>query len=854
MFSYSLPKHVMKAFFALYMLLLLLFIPLVSTAQWQELNNPGLQSGLGQNWLYNAPNLYNFSNTELRKSTDLAESFVTLEAPIRLSEGVIHNEVLYAWGSDYQLYVENTSSNTMEPIFDMEEYPFFGISYQDELLIMRNNSPLISSENGQSFSTIDFLSGRSYQGYGVINGELFVATVNNSNGAIQMAKYDGSNWSFVSNGPFDNQNYLNRMLEFDGKLFAQTSSNTFYESTDGEKWTQIMDDVIPPTRVTLLKSNDILLIYNIDRTVYRALGDSQFQNFQFNNGITRYRAGVGIGDQFYTAQGPDGWYAYDYASESWSKQIDRPQLGSMVAIYGNRIFSYNADNEVIAATMPDLNWEPIFSDPNANTEAVFDIFTLPSGRLIVVQQSRYFYSDDYENFTQVNAFTQDWLVKGDSVYYSYGNTLNLSTDEAETWTQVANFGGTNLRLYGDNAMMAGRRIYNLSDYSQEFSLFTNFGTPLAYDTLNGNQYLSTSRGLYVKPFDEGLNTSGWTFLNARFDQGTNRAIRDMFTFEEVLFVISNNGSLYYSTDDAATFSAANPQIFTTDHYIEQERIAAVSNAGYHILDLTQFGSDPTIQTIQETQLVRIDTMVHIDLQAQVLPKGQAVEVWFTYGRFTGSNPIELTERTESQFFEAADSAFIASQRLLNIGSDQVQNYSFRAHIRYGEEGKERVGDLGSFNSRYRQYWERITPASMTDNFRDLVFTHAGNIIAYTGSGYMVRSGDSGQSWEEIQAPAAVYSMIQADGDTLFAGSTSGSFMYSVDEGDTWTVTVSDSLPSTGASNSRVPQLGYDPINHIYYAIYGERERATNNATYLIRSRNAGDSWRVLATKFRKEEY
>lgn len=107
-----------------------------------------------------------------------------------------------------------------------------------------------------------------------------------------------------------------------------------------------------------------------------------------------------------------------------------------------------------------------------------------------------------------------------------------------------------------------------------------------------------------------------------------------------------------------------------------------------------------------------------------------------------------------------------------------RSYRYRAVLTYNDTSKV-IGNKQFVSTKSKRLWIRLDPTNLGGDFRDVMVTNRGSIIAWGASG-TIRSIDNGKTWRELDK--GNYSIIQTEGNRLLAGSTTSKFMHSTSEG------------------------------------------------------------------------
>lgn len=826
--------------------LVFLIIPISVNAQFSRLPNKGYDGSAARSKVLSDGRVY-AATTEgvIRVSNDNGFSFTDLGIAPGLSDYALINNELYAW-SFSSLFKFNGDSFDQVLTFASGSFVRTVIGFDDKLFLLFYDYALVSTDNGTTFTELTEFKGQDFiGGSGIINNELYIATNAVGQSIRTIQKYTPEGWEV-----YTTEKDIQRLVAFDNVLYASLDFK-LHQSTDGQNWTEVSTGgaVVTNRDFFLYTIGDGVLFGSKRTFAVKMKGSDSFVDVDFNSSLNPARSFNGTGfaknGKIYLGIGTNYLISYDVATQVWAIEQEKAVLGTTILSVNNNLYT-TENKSIYKRSVLDSSWTSVFADQDNFAQDFLDIVATNDGTIYAsqVRSPRLVYSNDAGSSWTLIANTPinnaKLLARNDSLFAGNSQGLWLSTDKATTWIKVSNLNSQFINFVGSNGIIINYNIYSLADFSELITLSNNNGFITDYVDLTEYSFKGTNRALYRKKKSD--NDNNWQLVtstgNVVFPQ---IPVIDLLVYENSLLVFTSRG-IYSTTDEGETWSStSNIQIQDFSVTSNPNVVIVSAEDGYYRVDLTQFSSDPTIITLAESNLVRRDTVVVQELSAEVTPRGQEVRVWFEYG-LTDNSGYTFDKKTAELTLAANDSSVTFA-----IETDTLAYYTaygYRAVVAYGD-GKIRYGDIFTFRSGIAQFWFRIDEEQQFDDFNKVLITRRGSILGWNYGNRFTRSIDNGESWEELSSPHSIQSIIQAAGDTLFAGSTKGDFMYSVNEGSSWTIPANDSLPPN-FSTTRIMEITYDSLNHRYYAIYGDKNAEQNNTSYLVTSNNAGQWWQTIA--------
>lgn len=834
---------------------LMLMITQIGTAQqWAEVKQDAYDNNIlrvNSTFEQKGDTLYTISNGNLYYSSDFGASYDFYEEFLALRDVYVFGNKVYAT-TKRELYLFEDGLFTE---VHKASSTIIGVEIYNDLLFIFTTDGVIAENASGEFNEVPELNGISVYSSGIVGNELYFHGFYSVNSRMYKT-IDGTTFTEVT-GYTQPSNY-NRLAIFDNAIFI-TSSNGVEYSTDGINWTllstadlskpdayfQVVGDVLiyGHAKKTYSKFTDDYLFFN--------KGDSDFSEFTEDANLGSFGGFLYSKDNtIYLLNKQLQLVSYDIDNSEWKFIQSAPHYGEYFYVGDTMILSSGGGYNLFKKAATDEYWKETFKYVTTGRGYyIHGMIELPSGRLLtnVAPNAGLRYSDDKGETWHINenneftGFTR-FIARNDSVFATSGNGIYLSTDNGDTWTEkIDRVNGFNMKFLGANSIFVDRQVFSLSDFSRITNIITNNGAVQDYDTLNGFQYKGTTLGLFQKEIDK----DNWK----RLIQGS---VIGVVSHKNTLIALTAGGVLFTS-DDGKTFLTAEGIGGVKSYFVKGDELYAfgysTAASGYRLFkaNMNEFKPLPVLKTGKEAIQQRVDTLINVTFNALIEPRNFEVEVYFEYGERV-NGVTDLLHTSSTKIYPQQEEPFTAEIMVPNLEASTI--YDYKAILVYNDSVKVE-GEMEMIRMRNKKYWERLDPSTLGSNYRDVKITRRGSIIAWGASG-TIRSIDNGETWNELTQGRGIYYMEQGGGDTLLAGTTSGKFLFSTNEGGKWTETLNEGLPGTFGGNKRIWDITYDPVNHIYYALIGEREKATNNAVYLIKSSNSGNNWTTLLTSIMPE--
>ncbi len=846
----------MKLYISAFFLILFLATP--AKAQWQKIEQDAYDAKTlttNARFVQKGDTLFSVSYGNLYYSVDNGSTVNTYEEFLALTHIAIVGEQVYV-SAKKELYRVNNGVFTLVATLSHEIDRI--ANFEETIFLITSAGVYTEVEDG--FVLIE--SHKTYRPseFGVV-GEKFMFF--GYSGAMGQYKIfyteDGSTFADLETIPFAISN-IRRVEIFDGRIYIQ-SNDGITSSSDGVNWATVTAAGLDEVAGAFIDIGDALIYgrpkgyYNPDEYVYMVKGDSVFKEFSVDEELGSFsRFLYKLGNRIFLLNDAQNIVAYNVSTQTWSFVKAAPFEGQYFYVGDTMILASSGGVEIHKRDFDDTYWTRTYKYITTGRGYSFTALAeLPSGRLIagLNGNSTLYYSDDKGKTWEYdpdkpNLTVQRFIARNDTIFAGSSNSLYMSIDNAETWTEVLNrLNANNIKFIGNNSILAERKVYSLSDFSVEKSINTNEGAIQDYDTLNGYEYKGTNSGLYGKE----ISSSKWTVLTSRLASGlTQTNVLGIIAYQEVIVAVTSAG-VFYSSNDGDSFNRVGNEIRSTRSYFVKDNMLYVNAYndfdqafGFYKVDMERMEPLPVLETLEENTQVRVDTLINLNVKALVQPRNFEVSVNFEYGEVT-TGEFVFTHSTSPKTYTAQEEPFEAEGVI--PGLEASRSYRYRAILTYNDTSKV-IGEDVFVRTKSKKLWSRLDPTDLGGDFRDVLVTKRGSIIAWGASG-TIRSIDNGKTWRELEEGRGIYSMIRAGGNRLFAGTTSGKFMYSFTEGMTWKLTENKNLPSVFGGNTRISDITFDSPNSIIYALIGEHEASTNNAVYLIKSTDSGNSWTTLLT-------
>lgn len=461
------------------------------------------------------------------------------------------------------------------------------------------------------------------------------------------------------------------------------------------------------------------------------------------------------------------------------------------------------------------------------------------------------YSRDFKFKRIVQSSTNQTNITkfGGTYFVTKSNELLRSKDSLKTFTSFTPNGFKSQEpVQRGDTILAGNMVSY--DAGETFNvLFTSSGFTSNFGSIITTGIVDTS---FVS-FNESTKDEGsGLFLIKSKSVHPQIAPYSAFNKRQVFQFLTDQTRLFLVTDQAIYFTGnlgqlvekvaeLSPQEINSGAKIQfvnfVENTMFVSRTdGVFSLDVSAYQSHPFVQTLSMVYAEATDsskTGAFVDIKGRVLTRGNPVSA---YAEIIGEN-IESTK---------TDIAELDVYPIFRIqGLKPLSFYSARVNAVIGNDTL--FGEPMRFTTKSYRFWERSTSDSLQMTFKDATQLSNGKIVA-VGNSKVAVSNDLGKTWTGIQdSPRYLNRVVAMKNDILLAGSDYGKFYNSSDQGETWTDVSSPNLVTGG--NQTIFKMAYSAKYNLALAVYGEREQATNNASYVLISKDGGKKWEsITATR------
>ncbi|TNE73360.1 T9SS type A sorting domain-containing protein [bacterium] len=454
------------------------------------------------------------------------------------------------------------------------------------------------------------------------------------------------------------------------------------------------------------------------------------------------------------------------------------------------------------------------------------------------------YSRDFQQRRTIQNSTYHRTISQINGTYYVTKTAELlkSTDTLKTFTSIKPAGTLpNKAISRGDTILAG----NLVSYNNGTSFSVLF-TGSAFSTTLGKPIFTTivdtSFVAATESSQEGgagvfvvKNNSNYIKIMSKEDLGgvlANQLIADgtrlFVVTERAIFFTGNLGQLVEKVAEIPTQDLNSGARIQYVNFHENTLYISRTD-GLFSLDVSAYQDKPFVQLMGIENVDAYDTSrtgSFIDVRGRVLTRGNTAIAY--------AEVIDGSAKSEKITINELDAYPVF--RIKGLG--QLSFYSIRVNAIIGND-TIKSEPIYTRTAQYR-FWERATSDTLQISFSDAAQLSDGRLVA-VGSHKVAVSDDLGKSWTGIpESPSHLSRIVAMNGDTLLAGSTSGGFVHSFDRGETWKQ-VSNPRYVTGG-NFLIYKMAYSAEHHVVTAVYGEREQATNNASYIIISKDGGRTW------------
>ncbi len=834
-------------------LLILLFTSSAS-AQWQKIEQDAYNTNIINEYskfAQKGDTLFSLSSGNLYYTVNNGATVNVYEEKLALVRlAVVGNQVYVAAGQE--LYrVEN---GTLTLVTTLTSKIDNIIDFNGSVVLTTYSGIHFETENGYELNST--YKATTFYGHGLVGNKLMFLVYSGGQYKYFNAT-GGTNLSDMV--PFPSSvGTITRFKIFDGRVYVSNSSGNVYSSADGLNWTSETTGNINSYSSIFIDIGEAL-IYGVPANgdyVYKLKGDSLFNEFTADEEIGTFSNFLyKIDDEIFLLNDAKNLVSYNTITNEWAFIKAAPYDGEYFYVGDSMILSSMGGIDLYKRATEDTYWSRTFKFHISGTAYTIRNFAeLPSGRLLahVTGVNHLYYSDDkgktWEHGPTKDSFQgSKFIARGDTIFAGNNSYLYMSTDNAETWTEnlkdLNKLGASNIKFVGNNSILVGATVYSLADFSIETALKTSEGSIQDYDILNNYEYKGTNSGLYGRE----IGSSNWTLLTTRLvTEQTPISVIGVIAYQEVIIAVTTVG-IYYSSDDGGTFTRVGSEIRSTRSFFVKGNmlyINAYSDINqafdFYKVDMERMEPLPRLETLAENEQMRVDTLLDLKVKAFIQPRNFNLSVHFEYGKVT-SGEFVFTHSTTPKAYPAQDEPFEVEGVIPSL--EASTSYRYRAVLTFNDTSKV-IGNEFFVSTKSKRLWIRLDPTNLGGDFKDVLVTKRGSIIAWGASG-TIRSIDNGKTWRELEEGKGIYSIIRAGGNRLIAGTSTREFMYSFTEGMTWETTENLTIPGLSDGNGRISDITYDGTNSILYALIGEHEALMNNAVYLIKSTDSGNNWTTL---------
>src|SRR5690554_1604744 len=778
------------------------------------------------------------------------------EAKLAISRiAVIRNQVYVAAGND--LYrVEN---GTLTLVTTLTSKIDNIIDFNGSMVLTAYSGIYFETENGYELNNT--YKATTFYGYGLVGNNLMFLVY--SGGQFKYFKATGgTNLSGLESFP-SSIGKIDKFITFDCSVYTRNSSGKVHSSDDGLNLIPVIIESIYEYTCMLVDIGEAL-IYGVAASgnyVYKAKGDTSFSEFTVDEELGTFSKFLyKLGDEIFLLNDAKNIVSYNTSTKEWAFIKAAPYDGEYFYVGESMMLSSMGGIELYKRAFDDTYWSRTFKFHIRGTAYTIRNFVeLPSGRLLahVTGVNHLYYSDD-KGETWEHGPTKDtfqgskFIARGDTIFAGNNSYLYMSTDNAETWTEklkdLNKLRATNVKFIGENSLLVGNTVYSLSDFSVELKMSDTIIND--YERHNGLEYKGTGNSFLGRE----IGSTTWTSLMERLATEERQiSILGLVPFKEVIIAVTTAG-IYYSGDNGQTFMRSGPELKGVKSYSVKDETLYINALnvldlptndlarpnGFYTVDMNNLKPIPLLETLAENEQVRVDTLIDLKVNASIQPRNYDLSLIFEYGEVT-TGEFVFTHSTAPIVFAAQEEPFEATGTISQLDASKM--YKYRAVLIYNDTSKV-IGNEFFVSTKSKRLWIRLDPTNLGGDFKDVLVTSRGSIIAWGASG-TIRSIDNGKTWRELEAGEGIYSMIRAGGNRLIAGTSARKFMYSTTEGMSWTPTESINLPGLSDTNGKISDITYDGENSILYALIGEHEASMNNSVYLIKSIDTGKNWTTL---------
>lgn len=589
-----------------------------------------------------------------------------------------------------------------------------------------------------------------------------------------------------------------------GTLFAAVDPGGVFFSTDkGVTWQRRKFSLIDTSIYCIAVSGNTLFAGSTRGMLTSTNGGESWKKRE-SGPLSFFGVGcIGVSGNAVFASDAGGLYRTKDLGDTWAK-IDSG-LGSKniqaIAMMGSLVFAGVSKDGIYRSADEGTTWTPGNTGLPSGDKYVYSLVAKDTKLIACVSNGGVFLStDSAKTWSPMNSHLfkapSDLAVKGDTLFVAADSgNIFMTDDDGENWVRLHKtpyYAPINTLIAGAGFILAGRRgdgVLRSGDDGATWAVSNKGMTALRVEDLmkfRGNLYAATNGNWISRTKDFG---GSWTVMNSGYTPGYGDRFVDVLGKSGENLLAGGSNKVLLSSDEGLTWksSASN---YPSDY-------TSFTNLGRYVFGGAKDGifrspdNGATWTRVKENKygvndaaisaIAADDNAVYAKSQTTFLISRDSGASWtnfdFVLPKINGTRPLAVSGNA---LFTASDPGIFRS-------TDQVTTWS---PVNNGLRGSDPSSRLPAFS---------------------ILTEYQGNLFARSNDGAIFLTRNQGDTWVKADSslPVKYVTSLVADGEHLYAGTTSGVWRRSFPLTPVQVKPARESIPGTPADRLTVsaPEAG-----------------------------------------------